>query len=51
MEEKEKCDTPIVAHGEWRMGIIRESVCGKNLCFIHTLGQIGDSVQLSNTTN
>ena len=27
-----KCDTPIVARGEWRMGITHESTCGKNSC-------------------
>ena len=24
----DRCDTPIVARGEWRIGIIRELACG-----------------------
>jgi hypothetical protein len=28
-----------VEDGEWRMGITRESACGKNLCSVYTLGE------------
>jgi hypothetical protein len=39
------CDTPIVAHEEWRMGITRESTSGKNLCKSSTTNKSTTSLQ------